>query len=113
LIVKDFKVNPNVFDFNSFVLNSFAPELKKKLSKTDRNVKKRKKHYQKRNSSLFDLNNFIVQNNHIKNIQPKNDFVNIPIPIYKELEDEFYEGDDSLGNKLSQFQNHKMDVILF
>lgn len=76
-------------------------------------MKKRKKHYQKRNSSLFDLNNFIVHNNHIKNIQPKNDFVNIPIPIYKELEEEFYEGDDSLGDKFSQYQNHKMDVILF
>ena len=112
-MVKDFKDDPNLLDLNSFVSNNNSFESKKKLSKTDRDVKKRKKNYQKRNSSVFDLNNFIVQNNSFKNIQPKNDFVNIPIPIFKELEDEFYEEDESNEDKFRQFQNTEGYVILY
>ena len=53
-------------------------------------IKKIKKRTQKRDSNLYDINNFVVQNNSNK-INEKKDYINIPIPVFKELEEDYYE----------------------
>ena len=58
------------------------------LSKSS-NINKSKKKTQRKNSDLYDINNFVVQNNSNK-INEKKEFINIPIPVYRELEDNFY-----------------------
>lgn len=62
----------------------------KKIVKSFRGkLKKMKKRSQKRDSSLYDINNFVVQNNTNK-INERKEFFNIPIPVFKELDEDFY-----------------------
>ena len=64
--------------------------LNKKLCKILKTkIKKIKKRSQRRDSNLYDINNFVVQNNTNK-INEKKDFKNIPIPVYRELEEDYY-----------------------
>ena len=51
-------------------------------------LKKFRKRTQRRDSNLYDINNFVVHNNTNK-INVKKDVFNIPIPVFKELEDHF------------------------
>lgn len=52
-------------------------------------LKKFKKRAQRRDSNLYDINNFVVHNNSNK-INERKDVFNIPIPVYKELADDFF-----------------------
>lgn len=86
---------------------------KKNLKMNRIKIKKIKKRTQKRDSNLYDINNFVVQNNTNK-INEKKDFVNIPIPVFRELEDNYYQQNefDEQKNNLdlnSDFLNN--DVI--
>ena len=70
----------------------------RKNSKLMRNkIKKIKKRTQKRDSNLYDINNFVVQNNSNK-INEKKDYINIPIPVFKELQEDFYEIKEELND---------------
>lgn len=57
-------------------------------------IKKIKKRTQKRDSNLYDINNFVVQNNSNK-INEKKEYINIPIPVFTELEDDYYSLEDN------------------
>jgi hypothetical protein len=53
-------------------------EIRKKIKSKRKIIKKP--------PGLYDIDNFVVQNN-IKKINQKKQFLNIPIPVYKELDD--------------------------
>jgi hypothetical protein len=72
---------------------------------------KKKKSYQKRTSNIFDLNNFIVQNSS-NIIRPKYQHVNIPIPVYKEIKESFYE-EDIRNNQLNNQLPNDSDYVIF
>jgi len=54
-----------------------------------RKINKFKKRTPRRDSNLYDINNFVVQNNSNK-INERKDVFDIPIPVFKELADDFY-----------------------
>ena len=72
--------------------------LKKEIKFNKSKIKKIKKRCQKRDSNLYDINNFVVQNNSNK-INEKKDFFDIPIPIFKELDENFYENCNEINSE--------------
>lgn len=52
-------------------------------------LKKFKKRAQRRDSNLYDINNFVVQNNTNK-INERKDVFDIPIPVFKEISEDYY-----------------------
>jgi AAA15 family ATPase/GTPase len=52
----------------------------------------KKKKSIKKPPGLYDIDNFVVQNN-VKKIQQKKQMLNIPIPIYKEFDKNLLEND--------------------
>ena len=84
-----------------------------KLIKTK--IKKIKKRTQKRDSNLYDINNFVVQNNSNK-INEKKDYINIPIPVFRELEEDFYnfkEEMKDLGLNSNKILINKISFVFF
>lgn len=79
-------------DSNTTQPNNISKDLKKK-SKNETNkqkksqkeeIKKLKKKSYKRSSTIYDIDNFVIQNSAIR-IQQKHERLDIPIPIFKEL----------------------------
>lgn len=56
-------------------------------------LKKFKKRAQRRDSNLYDINNFVVQNNTNK-INERKDVFDIPIPVFKEVPNDYYNHDN-------------------
>lgn len=67
-------------------------------------IKKIKKRTQRRDSNLYDINNFVVQNNANK-INERKDIFDIPIPVYRELEENFYE-----LSQIDKEENNSIDI---
>ena len=72
----------------------------------DKKPLKQKRKQIKRNSNIYDINNFVVQCNS-KKINERREIINIPIPVFSELPDNFYqipednlEGSDDVINNL-------------
>lgn len=93
--VKKIISKENISEENGKINNQF---LKKEIKFNKSKIKKIKKRCQKRDSNLYDINNFVVQNNSNK-INEKKDFFDIPIPIYKELDENFYENCNEINSE--------------
>lgn len=111
--IQKFSINSTKADKNFNRKNSKLIRMK---------IKKIKKRSHKRDSNLYDINNFVVQNNSNK-INEKKDFINIPIPVFRELEDNFYTLDEpeeinnlplnSDSNILNTVIKHKTKKFIF
>ena len=79
-------------------------------------LKKINKRSQRRDSNLYDINNFVVQNNTNK-INEKKNIINIPIPVYKELEENYFtklpDEEDSRELKLNSDIINNVNFVLF
>ncbi len=82
LKIKNLK-DKSEFENSNSVVKRIVKNIKGKM-------KKIKKRTQRRDSNLYDINNFVVQNNSNK-INERKDIFNIPIPVFTELEKNFYE----------------------
>ena len=49
----------------------------------------KKKKIVKKSNNLYDINNFVIQNN-VKKIDQRKQMLNIPIPVYNELNDDYF-----------------------
>ena len=57
-------------------------EIRKKL-------RTKKKKIVKKSNNLYDIDNFVIQNN-VKKIDQRKQFLNIPIPVFNELNYDYY-----------------------
>lgn len=92
------------------VSNKYIQSLTNKKKKIENKKIKKKKSYQKRTSNIFDLNNFIVQDTS-NVIKPKYQHVNIPIPVYKELDESFYQEEIDDNDCIRQLHKDLDEVI--
>jgi hypothetical protein len=78
-----------VVDSNTTLPNNISKDFKKKnKNKTKKSskeeIKKLKKKNSKRRSTIYDIDNFVIQNTAIR-IHQKHERLDIPIPIFKEI----------------------------
>lgn len=93
-----------IIDNNKAVVKKIVKICKGKL-------KKFKKRTQRRDSNLYDINNFVMHNNTNK-INEKKDVFNIPIPIFIELADDFFNKNANEDSGKGYF-NEEIPVSLF
>ena len=71
-----------------------AGKPKMKNNKNNKEVKttpnKQKRKQIKRNSNIYDINNFVVQSSS-KKINERREIINIPIPVFSEVSEYFYD----------------------
>jgi hypothetical protein len=134
-IVNKKKISESGFINNEKFFNKFHKEENKinkstnlinKINKNKKNkfenkiftniINKIKKKTQRKNSNLYDINNFVVNSNSNK-INEKKEYINIPIPVFRELEDDFYliKNEKKVNKKLEDLDinkktNNKSDI---
>ena len=75
-------------------------------------IKKIKKRSQRKDTDLYDINNFVVQNNTNK-INEKKNLFEIPIPVYQEIQENFWEEENPLEEKHLDLNSDFLNNVIF